>query len=88
MIEWRFKFYTLNVDDEFGRLLELAFQMATNAIKEIDDYATRIHKEINRIVDYIDKYEKGTEFNFILRLTIRDSTEFFEEVEKLKRKYL
>lgn len=88
LIEWRLEFLTLDVDEAFSKLLELASHMATNAIKEIEDYANHIHKEINYVFDNIEKYEEGTEIRLTLTLTVPDSTEFFKELERVKRTFL
>lgn len=88
LIEWRLEFLTIDVDDAFSRLLSLASLMATNAIKEIEDFANNTHKEINHIFDNIDKYKEGTEIRLTLTLTCPDTTEFFEELESVKRDYL
>jgi hypothetical protein len=85
LIEWRLEFLTLNVDDAFSRLLELTSLMATNAIKEIEDYATYIHKEINHIFDNYDQYKERTEIMLTLTLTAPDTTEISKKLEKIKR---
>ena len=88
LIEWRLEFLTLNVDDTFSRLLELTSIMATNAIKEIEDYATCIHKEINHIFDNIGQYNEGTEIRLTLTLTAPDTTEISKELERVRRNFL
>lgn len=85
LIEWRLEFLSLDVDDSFTRLLELASHMASNAIKEIEDYAARIHKEINHIFDNIDAYKEGTVITLNLTLTAPDDAELLKEIERLKR---
>ncbi|KAF0146364.1 MAG: hypothetical protein FD156_32 [Nitrospirae bacterium] len=88
LIEWRLEFLTLNVDDAFSRLLELTSLMATNAIKEIEDYATYIHKETNHIFDNIDQYKEGTEIKLTLTLTAPDTSEISKELERVRRNFL
>ncbi|MEK6742552.1 MAG: DUF4062 domain-containing protein [Nitrospirota bacterium] len=85
LIEWRLEFLAVNTDDVFKRLLDLSSRMATNAIKEIEDYANKIHTEINHVFDNIDKYEKGTEIKLALILSEPDTKEFSEELERIKR---
>jgi len=88
LLEWRLEFLTLNVDDNFKRLIELSSLMATNAITEIEDYANHIHKEINDIFDNIDQYKEGTVLKLELTLTAPDGTEFNEELERIKKIYM
>jgi hypothetical protein len=85
LIEWRLEFLTLNVDDAFNRLLELTSLMATNSIKEIEDYATYLHKETNHIFDNYDQYKERKEITLKLTLTAPDTTEVSKELEKIKR---
>ena len=67
---------------------DLASQMATNAIQEIETFAKHIHEEIRHIFDNIDNYKEGTTFNLTLTLTAPDTAEFDEELEKVKGYYL
>ena len=88
LLEWRIEFFTVDVDEVYHRALELTSRMATNAIKEIEDYSQHIHKEINNIFDNIDKYEEGTTINLILTLTVPDPSEYLAELDKLKKQIL
>ena len=88
LIEWRLEFLTIDVDDHFDRLLDLASRMATNAIQEIEDFAKRSHEEIRHVFDNFDKYEEGTTIKLTLTITVSDTTELYEELEKVKAYHL
>lgn len=88
LIEWRLEFLTIDVGKAFSRIMSLTSQMSTNAIKEIEDFANNTHKEINHIFDNIEKHKEGKEIRLILKLTCPDTTEFFEELERVKRNYM
>lgn len=84
LIEWRLEFFALDVDYRFNKHLALTSLMATNAIREIEDYANYVHKEIKYVFDNIDTYEEGTKIRLILTLTLPDTAEFYEELEKTR----
>jgi hypothetical protein len=88
LIEWRLEFLSIDADDDFAKLFALTSAMASNAISEIEVFTEHAHKEVSRALDNIDKYEEGTVLKFTLTLTVPDSRELFDEMDKMKRKYL
>ncbi len=87
LIEWRLEFLRTDVDDQFVKLLDLLSKIATNAIREIEDYIKYINGEVNKIIENIDHYEAGTTINLTLILTIPDTNELFKEFERVKQLY-
>ena len=76
IIEWRLKFFSLNVDPTFSKLLNLTSDLASNVIKETEEFVIRVHKEVNEVFNSSFKDEEGRVIRFNVDLGIPDSSEF------------
>lgn len=83
IIEWRLKFFTLNVDPTYIKFLNLTSNLASNAIKETEAFVIRFHKEANEIFNSSYKDEEKKVIRFSIDLGIPDSPEFHKESERL-----
>jgi len=83
IIEWRLIFLNLNVDPTFSTFLNLTSNLASNAIKETEDFVIRFHKETNEIFSDSYNNEEKRVIRFSINLGIPDSPEFDKEIGRL-----
>lgn len=83
LIDWALEFKNVKVEENYQKALELCSHISDNAICEIEEFANRIHIEINKAIDNIDISSEPVTLNLILTLTAPDMTEFNDEIERL-----
>lgn len=83
IIRWRLRFYTLNIDPSFSNFLNLTSNLASNAIKETEEFVKRFYKETNEIFNDSYNDEEGRTIRFNINLGIPDSPEFNNEIDRV-----
>lgn len=86
LLDWCLEFNRVSTDKDFDKLISITSTMAMNAIKEIEEYAGNSYKKINDIFNNPDKHHKGTTVELILTVTVPNQTEFYLELEHIKKK--
>lgn len=87
MIDWTLEFRRVKVERDFERLLELASGMAMNMITEIEEFAERIHNEINDALSNLTDSSEKRVVTLTLTLTAPDMSALSEELERVRCKY-
>ena len=87
-IDWRLSFVNLNAGPDFNKLLDLLSRFAKNAIEEIEDFAKKVHTDINAALDDLPS-ETGEPrtVHLTLTLTLDGADEFEQELDILATKY-
>ncbi|MEW8626789.1 MAG: DUF4062 domain-containing protein [Candidatus Thiodiazotropha sp.] len=87
LLDWKLKFLRVVVHEDFKKLIELTSEMSSNAICEIEEFASNLYAQIETTFQNAHEYEEGTQITMTLTLTAPENDELHEEIDRLKRKY-
>lgn len=83
LLDWKLQFLRVSCDDKFDKLMSLASDFSSNAIKEVEEFSASLYASIEGHIKNIDSYEKGTVVTITLTITVPDTEPFLEEIARL-----
>lgn len=88
LLDWKLQFLKISSNQEFSRLIQLASDMTSNAIEEIEEFVFRFYSEIKSLITNLELgSETTTNVTFTLNLTAPADNELYEELDRLGKIY-
>ena len=81
ILDWTLEFHSIEVDLSLEKLMHLAANFSSNAIRELEEFVGSLYDKLH---DAIENHTPGDAVSFTLVLTVPDQAEFEEELEKVK----
>lgn len=87
-LEWTLDCRRVNVDPEFRKLTDLSSNFSRNAIREIEQFSQELQREITAALADGTPDGKPRTISLTLKLTVPDSTDFDNELDRLTRELI
>jgi len=88
LLEWKLQFLRVSVDEEFDCLIDLASNFSSNAIKEIEEFSSNLYSTVEGHIVTASSCEKKMDVTITLTLTVPETDEVSNEIERLSRIYV
>jgi hypothetical protein len=83
LLDWKLQFLRVSSGEEFSYLINLASDMTSNAIREIEEFASNLYSKIEEHISNVDSNQAATVVTLTLTLTAPSGDEFRAELKRL-----